>query len=48
MYDLHMVKAVERWVITGMHLCHGYAAKLEQSPRPAPGEMPDQVSDEHS
>ena len=48
MYDLHMVKAGERWVITGMHLCHGYAARLQQSPRPAPGEMPDQTSDEHS
>ena len=28
MYDLHMVKADERWFITSMHLCHGYAVKL--------------------
>ena len=32
MYDLHMVKAGERWVITGMHLCHGYGARLERTP----------------
>lgn len=40
MYDLHMVKAGDRWAITGMHLCHGYAARLERSrgPRTAPGE----------
>ena len=30
MYDLHMAKAGERWVITGMHLCHGYVASLER------------------
>lgn len=30
MYDLHMVKAGDRWAITGMHLCHGYAASVEQ------------------
>lgn len=32
MYDLHMVKAGERWIITGMHLCYGYGAKLERTP----------------
>ena len=48
MYDLHMVKAGERWAITGMHLCHGYAARLEQSPRPAPRETPDEAPNEHS
>lgn len=36
MYDLHMVKAGERWVITGMHLCHGYVAQLERLPRALP------------
>jgi len=33
MYDLHMVKARERWAITGMHLCAGYGARLERSPQ---------------
>lgn len=33
MYDIHMVKAGDRWVITGMHLCVGYGARLERSPR---------------
>ncbi|MDP9474180.1 MAG: hypothetical protein M3R38_00490 [Actinomycetota bacterium] len=33
MYDIHMVKAGDRWAITGMHLCAGYGARLERSPR---------------
>lgn len=32
MYDIHMIKAGNRWVITGMHLCVGYGARLERSP----------------
>lgn len=32
MYDIHLVKAGERWAITGMHLCHGYVARQERSP----------------
>jgi hypothetical protein len=27
MYDLHMVRAGERWAITGMHICAGYGAR---------------------
>ena len=39
MYDLHMVKAGDRWAITGMHLCHGYVASLERGePASGPGE----------
>ncbi len=33
MYDIHMVKAGDRWAITGMHLCAGYGARLERSPQ---------------
>ena len=37
-YDLHMVRAGERWAITGMHLLHGYAAMLERDePASEPG-----------
>ena len=44
MYDLHMVKAGERWVITGMHLCRGYAAGLTRSYRP-PAEGPAEAAE---
>ncbi len=33
MYDLHLVKAGERWIITSMHLCDGYSARLERLPQ---------------
>jgi hypothetical protein len=36
MYDLHMVKAGERWAITGMHICAGYGAQLEPTPQGSP------------
>lgn len=29
MYDIHMVKAGERWTITGIHICAGYGARSE-------------------
>lgn len=48
MYDLHLVRAGERWIITSMHLCHGYAAALERETRPAPGEGPIEAPDEVS
>lgn len=31
LYDLHLAKAGERWVVTSMHLCDGYVARLERS-----------------
>ena len=31
MYDLHMVRARERWAITGMHICAGYGVRQETS-----------------
>jgi len=39
-YKRVVVRAGERWVITGTHLCAGYGARLGQSPRkhPAPEE----------
>ncbi|MDP9479253.1 MAG: hypothetical protein M3R38_26835, partial [Actinomycetota bacterium] len=36
LYDLHMAKGGGRWVITGMHICHGYEAQLEQAPESPP------------
>lgn len=29
MYDLHMVRAGERWALTGMHICAGYGVRQE-------------------
>ncbi len=31
LYDLHLVKAGDRWAITSVHLCHGYGVKLVRS-----------------
>jgi hypothetical protein len=36
MYDLHMVKAGERWAITGMHICAGFGARLEPATQESP------------
>ena len=38
MYDMHMVKAGERWAITGMHICAGYGVRPAPQEDSAPGQ----------
>ena len=49
MYDVHMVKAGERWAITGMHICAGYGARPEPATqgRSAPRQEGDRGATRH-